>query len=226
MLTDEADLEELLSKMSLERKVAQLIMPDIGSISVEDVAKYRFGTVLNGGNSGPNRDDLAPVKDWLDLADAYWDASVAPLENGEPAIPVLWGTDAVHGHSNIIGATIFPHNIGLGATRDADLIRKIGAATAVEIEVSGIDWTFAPTVAVARDDRWGRTYESYSEDPALVSQLGAAMIEGLQGSSASGRIRDGQVAATAKHFFGDGGTEQGVDQGDVNGDLKDLNGSS
>ena len=222
VLTDEADLEELLSQMSLERKVAQLIMPDIGSISVEDVAKYRFGTVLNGGNSGPNRDDLAPVKDWLDLADAYWDASVAPLENGEPAIPVLWGTDAVHGHSNIIGATIFPHNIGLGATRDADLIRKIGAATAVEIEVSGIDWTFAPTVAVARDDRWGRTYESYSEDPALVSQLGAAMIEGLQGSSASGRIRDGQVAATAKHFFGDGGTEQGVDQGDVNGDLKDL----
>ncbi|MEM7702385.1 MAG: glycoside hydrolase family 3 N-terminal domain-containing protein [Pseudomonadota bacterium] len=221
-LTDEGYLEGLLTRMSVERKVAQLVMPDIGSITVEDVAKYRFGTVLNGGNSGPNGDDLAPVKDWLDLADAYWDATIAPLENGEPAIPVLWGTDAVHGHSNIIGATIFPHNIGLGATRDPDLIRKIGAATAVEIEVSGIDWTFAPTVAVARDDRWGRTYESYSEDPELVSQLGAAMIEGLQGTLASGRIPEGHVAATAKHFFGDGGTEQGVDQGDVNGDLQDL----
>ncbi|MEO0419098.1 MAG: glycoside hydrolase family 3 N-terminal domain-containing protein [Pseudomonadota bacterium] len=221
--TDEGIIRDLLAQMSLERKVAQLVMPDIGSISVEDVAKYRFGTVLNGGNSGPNGDDLAPAQEWLKLADAYWDASIQPLPDGEPAIPVLWGTDAVHGHSNIIGATIFPHNIGLGATRDADLIRLIGAATATEIEVTGIDWTFAPTIAVARDDRWGRTYESYSEDPALVSQLGAAMIEGLQGKvGADDHLGKGRVAATAKHFFGDGGTQQGVDQGDVNGDLQDL----
>lgn len=222
-LTGEAQLEALLAQMSLERKVAQLIMPDIGSITPQDVADYRFGTVLNGGNSGPNGDDLAPAEDWLALADAYWDASLEPLPDGEIAIPVLWGTDAVHGHSNIIGATIFPHNIGLGATRDPDLIRRIGQATAVEIEVTGIDWTFAPTVAVARDDRWGRTYESYSEDPALVSLMGAAMVEGLQGSSiAADFLGEGRVAATAKHFFGDGGTEQGVDQGDVNGDLADL----
>lgn len=222
---DEAQIADLLSRMSVERKVAQLIMPDISAITPADVEKYRFGTVLNGGNSGPNNNDLAPAPEWLELADAYWDASLKPLENGEPAIPVLWGTDAVHGHANIIGATVFPHNIGLGATRDPDLIRRIGAATAVEIEVTGIDWTFAPTVAVARDDRWGRTYESYSEDPALVSQLGRAMVEGLQGTIGStDHLGRGRVAATAKHFFGDGGTEQGVDQGDVNGDLAELMG--
>ena len=103
----EAQLRGLLAQMSLERKVAQLVMPDISSITPQDVAQYRFGTVLNGGNSGPNGDDLAPAQAWLELADAYWDASIAPLPDGEIAIPVLWGTDAVHGHSNIIGATIF-----------------------------------------------------------------------------------------------------------------------
>ena len=222
-LEGEAQLLDLLSRMSLERKVAQLIMPDIGSITPEDVEQYRFGTVLNGGNSGPNGDDFAPAPEWLALADAFWDASVQPLPGDEPAIPVLWGTDAVHGHANVIGATVFPHNIGLGATGDAELIRQIGAATAVEIEVTGIEWTFAPTVAVARDDRWGRTYESYSENPELVSRLGAAMIEGLQGRPGDpDYLGYGRVAATAKHFFGDGGTEQGVDQGDVNGDLEEL----
>jgi beta-glucosidase len=215
--------EELLARMSLERKVAQIIMPDIGSITPKDVRKYRFGTILNGGNSGPGGDDKAPAREWLKLADAYWDASTAPLRGAEPVIPAVWATDAVHGHANIIGATVFPHNIALGATGDTDLIRRIGAATAVEIEVTGIDWTFAPTIAVARDDRWGRTYESYSEDPALVSRLGAAMVEGLQGRpDEPGFLGVGKVAATAKHFFGDGGTAQGVDQGDVNGNLADL----
>lgn len=215
--------EALLARMSLKNKVAQLVMPDIGSITPKDVRKYRFGTILNGGNSGPYGDDKAPAADWLKLADEYWEASTAPLPKGEPAIPAVWATDAVHGHANVIGATVFPHNIALGATGDADLIRRIGAATAVEIEVTGIDWTFAPTIAVARDDRWGRTYESYSEDPALVSRMGAAMVEGLQGRPGEpGFLGEGKVAATAKHFFGDGGTAQGVDQGDVNGDLKEL----
>jgi beta-glucosidase len=215
--------EALLARMSLKHKVAQLVMPDIGSITPKDVRKYRFGTILNGGNSGPYGDDKAPAADWLKLADEYWEASTAPLPKGEPAIPAVWATDAVHGHANVIGATVFPHNIGLGATGDADLIHRIGAATAVEIEVTGIDWTFAPTIAVARDDRWGRTYESYSEDPALVSRLGAAMVEGLQGRPGEpGFLNEGKVAATAKHFFGDGGTAQGVDQGDVNGDLQTL----
>lgn len=221
--TKTATPEQLLARMSLERKVAQLIMPDIGSITPADVRRYRFGTILNGGNSGPGGNDKAPAQDWLALADAFWEASTAPLPGGEPAIPALWATDAVHGHANIIGATVFPHNIALGATGDADLIRRIGAATAVEIEVTGIDWTFAPTIAVARDDRWGRTYESYSEDPALVARLGAAMVEGLQGRPGEpGFLGAGKVAATAKHFFGDGGTAQGVDQGDVNGDLAQL----
>jgi beta-glucosidase len=215
--------EALLASMSLERKVAQIIQPDIGSITPEDVRQYRFGTILNGGNSGPYGNDKAPAADWLKLADAFWEASTAPLPDGEPVIPAIWATDAVHGHANVPGATVFPHNIALGAAGDADLIRRIGAATAVEIEVTGLDWTFAPTVAVARDDRWGRTYESYSEDPALVTKLGAAMIEGLQGRPGEpGYLGPGKVAATAKHYFGDGGTAQGVDQGDVNGDLADL----
>ncbi len=215
--------EALLARMSLERKVAQLIMPDISAITPEDVRTYRFGAILNGGNSGPYGNDKAPARDWLTLADAFWEASRAPLPGGEPAIPTLWATDAVHGHANVPGATVFPHNIALGATADADLVRRIGAATAREIAVTGLDWTFAPTVAVAQDLRWGRTYESFSSDPALVTRLGVAMIEGLQG-----RLGDpdflgpGKVAATAKHFFGDGGTEQGVDQGDVNGDLAEL----
>ncbi len=121
--------EALLARMSLERKVAQLVMPDIGSITPDDVRQYRFGTILNGGNSGPGGDDKAPAPEWLKLADAYWEASTAPLPNGEPAIPAVWATDAVHGHANVIGATVFPHNIALGATGDADLIRRIGAAT-------------------------------------------------------------------------------------------------
>lgn len=220
---DERQIADLISRMSLERKVAQLIMPDIASITPADVDKYRFGTVLNGGNSGPYNNDFAPARDWLKLADEFWEASTRPLANGEPVIPTIWGTDAVHGHANVIGATVFPHNIALGATHDPDLIRQIGAATATEIEVTGIDWTFAPTVAVARDDRWGRTYESYSEDPELVAAMGVAMVEGLQGKpGAEDFLGKGRVIATAKHFFGDGGTEQGVDQGDVNGDIKDL----
>ncbi|WP_394730340.1 glycoside hydrolase family 3 protein [Altererythrobacter sp. GH1-8] len=214
---------DLVSRMSLERKVAQLIQPQINSFTAEDMERYRFGSYLNGGNGGPYGDEFAPPSEWLRLADEMYDASTRPLPNGEPAIPVIWGTDAVHGHSNIVGATLFPHNIALGATRDADLVRRIGHATAMEIEVTGIDWNFSPTVAVARDDRWGRTYESYSEDPDLVAKLGAALVEGQQGTAGSDDyLGDTRVIATAKHFFGDGGTENGVDQGDVNGDIDTL----
>lgn len=214
---------DLLSRMSLERKIAQLIQPQINSFTVEDMERYRFGSYLNGGNGGPNGNEFAPAQEWLALADAMYDASVRALPGNEPVVPTMWGTDAVHGHSNIVGATLFPHNIALGATGDADLVRRIGAATAAEIEVTGIDWNFSPTVAVAQDDRWGRTYESYSEDPQLVARLGAALVEGLQGVPGSADfLGDGRVIATAKHFFADGGTEQGVDQGDVNGDIEEL----
>ncbi|QUL39521.1 glycoside hydrolase family 3 C-terminal domain-containing protein [Erythrobacter sp. JK5] len=209
--------------MSLERKIAQLIQPQINSVTPEEMRQYRWGSYLNGGNGGPYGDEFAPASEWLRLADEMWEASTAPLPGDEPAIPTIWGTDAVHGHTNVIGATIFPHNIGLGATGDADLVRQIGAATATEIEVTGIDWNFSPTVAVARDDRWGRSYESYSEDPAIVAKMGAALVEGLQGrKGADDYLGRGRVIATAKHFFGDGGTEQGVDQGDVNGDIEAL----
>lgn len=222
-LSEDARVSDLLSRMSLERKVAQLLQPQINSFTAEDMRQYRFGSYLNGGNGGPYGEEFAPASEWLALAEEMWDASTEPLPGEEPVIPTMWGTDAVHGHTNIIGATIFPHNIGLGATRDPDLIRRIGHATAVEIEVTGIDWNFSPTIAVAQDDRWGRTYESYSEDPALVAKLGAALVEGLQGRIGDeDRLGQGRVISTAKHFFGDGGTEQGVDQGDVNGALEDL----
>ena len=219
----EAEIADIVSRMSLERKIGQLIQPQINSFTPEDMERYRFGSYLNGGNGGPYGDEFAPASEWLRYADEMYDASVKPLRNGEPAIPTMWGTDAVHGHSNIVGATLFPHNIGLGATGDADLVQRIGQATAIEIEVTGIDWNFSPTVAVARDDRWGRTYESYSEDPDLVAKLGAALIVGQQGTPGSDDfLGDGRVFVTAKHFFGDGGTEQGVDQGDVNGDINAL----
>ncbi|MFC3102115.1 glycoside hydrolase family 3 protein [Altererythrobacter lauratis] len=218
----DARIAELLSQMSVEAKVGQLIMPDISTITPEDVTRYRFGSILNGGNSGAGGNDEAPAPEWLALADAMWDAAMQPMPDGPPVIPMLWATDAVHGHSNIPGATIFPHNIGLGATRNADLMRRIGEATAVEIAVTGIDWTFAPTLAVATDDRWGRTYESFSEDTDLVSELGEAMIVGLQGAPGSADfLGQRRVIATAKHFFGDGGTG-GLDRGDTRGRLEDL----
>ena len=223
MQSEDARVADLLSRMSVERKVAQLIQPQINSFTAEDMERYRFGSYLNGGNGGPYGDEFAPGSEWLRLADEMYIASTQPLGGSEPVIPVIWGTDAVHGHTNVVQATIFPHNIALGATRDPDLVRMIGAATATEIEVTGIDWNFSPTVAVARDDRWGRTYESYSEDPQIVAAMGAALVEGLQGRKGDADfLGTGRVIATAKHFFGDGGTEQGVDQGDVNGDIEAL----
>ena len=221
--TEDARISELLAQMSLERKVAQLIQPQINSFTAADMEQYRFGSYLNGGNGGPYGNEFAPAAEWLKLADEMWDASTKPLSNGEPAIPAIWGTDAVHGHTNVVGATIFPHNIGLGATRDTDLVRRIGAATAIEMRATGIEWDFSPTIAVARDRRWGRSYESYSQDPDIVAPLGAALIEGLQGRPGTpDHLNGDRVIATAKHFFADGGTTQGVDQGDVNGNVADL----
>ena len=221
--SEDARIADLISRMSVERKVAQLIQPQINSFTAEDMLRYRFGSYLNGGNGGPYGNEYAEASEWLKLADEMYLASVEPMPGGEPVIPTMWGTDAVHGHTNIIRATIFPHNIALGATRDADLVRRVGEATAVEIEVTGIDWNFSPTIAVAQDDRWGRTYESYSEDPAIVAPLGAALVEGLQGRKGDpNRLGAGHVIATAKHFFGDGGTDQGVDQGEVTGDIEAL----
>lgn len=209
----EARIDDILSRMSLEEKVGQTIQADIASVTPEDIRQYNLGSVLNGGNSAPGGDLRATPAEWLALADAFWEESMR--EDG-PSVPIIWGTDAVHGHTNVIGGTVFPHNIGLGATRDADLVERIGAATAKEIAVTGLDWTFAPTLAVTRDDRWGRTYESYSEDPALVAELGAALVVGLQGApNTEGFLGPDKVIAASKHFVGDGGTLDGRDQGET-----------
>jgi len=211
----EARVQAILARMTVEQKVGQIIQADIASVTPEDVRRYRLGSVLNGGNSGPGGDDLAPAEKWLELADAFYEASM-DVAVGEPAIPVVWGTDAVHGHSNIIGATIFPHNVGLGATRDPELIERIGQVTAVEIRVTGQEWTFAPTVAVPQDYRWGRAYEGYSSDPSLVAAYVGSMIRGLQGPPSTSPILAGPyVAASTKHYLADGGTTDGRDQGDA-----------
>jgi beta-glucosidase len=203
----EGAVDALMAKMTLEEKVAQLMQPAVHSVKPEDVQKYHFGSVLNGGGGFPGDIRKATRHDWLALADRFYEASMDTSEV-KNAIPIIWGSDAVHGHSNVVGATIFPHNIGLGATRNAELIRRIGEITATEMAITGIDWDFSPVVAVARDDRWGRTYESYSEDPGVVRMMAGKMVEGIQ----RGRYK---TVATAKHFLGDGGTVGGKDQNDT-----------
>ena len=209
----EARVEQLLARLTPAQRVGQLIQADIGSITPDDLRHYPLGSILNGGNSSPRGDKLAAPGEWLTLADRFYQASMSASPAG---LPLLWGTDAVHGHNNIPGATIFPHNIGLGAARDPQLVRRIGQITALEVRVTGLDWAFSPTVAVARDARWGRTYESYSENPGLVREYAAAMVEGLQGVTGTPQFLDAaHVLATPKHFLGDGATEGGRDQGDT-----------
>jgi beta-glucosidase len=221
----EARIKDLLSRMSLEQKVGQVVQADLGSVTPEDVYKYHLGSVLNGGNSAPGGKQWAPPAEWLADADKFYDASVRAHGN-LPIIPITWGSDAVHGHNNVTGATLFPHNIGLGAMRNPELMRKIGAATAVEMRATGLDWTFAPTLAVVRDDRWGRTYESYSENPAVVASYAGPLVEGLQGKVGSKDwLKGAHIVATAKHFVGDGGTNGGKDQGDnisTEAELRDI----
>ncbi len=209
----ESRLNALIGAMTLDEKVGQIIQPDIASITPEDLRHFSLGSILNGGNSSPNGDEFAPPSEWLALADRFYDASTDPSHGPHP-IPVLWGTDAVHGHNNIVGATIFPHNIGLGATRDPALVRRIGEVTAREVRATGLDWSFGPTLAVVQDIRWGRSYESYSEDPRVVREYASAMVQGLQGMPGTPQFLDAShVVASPKHFVGDGGTG-GKDQGD------------
>lgn len=213
---------ELMARMTLEEKVGQVIQAEIRYSEPEDARKYNLGSILNGGGSHPGNDKHAKPEDWLALADAYYEASVDTSDGGV-GIPILWGSDAVHGHNNVIGATLFPHNIGLGAAGNPELIRRIGEATAREVAATGIGWTFGPTVAVVRDDRWGRTYEGYSEDPAIVRAFAGKMVEGLQGLAGTDTfLDDHHLIATAKHFLGDGGTAGGKDQGDNVGSEAEL----
>jgi beta-glucosidase len=219
----EARIDRLLAGMTAEQKVAQLIQADIDSITPSDLAHYPLGSILAGGNSSPAGDKLAAPSEWLQLADRFYDAAVTGSGGG--GLAPLWGVDAVHGHDLIPGATLFPHNIGLGAAADSELVRRIGAATALELRATGLDWTFAPTVAVARDVRWGRTYESYSEDPQLVRRLACALVVGLQGTVGSHEFLDAaHVLATPKHFLGDGGTAGGRNEGDNRSSEDELRG--
>jgi beta-glucosidase len=224
----EQRVQALLKRMTLEEKVGQVIQGDIGSLTPEDVRTYHLGSVLNGGNSGPGNDDFAPAPKWLELADAFYKASTDTSGN-RTAIPVIWGSDAVHGHSNIIGATLFPHNVGLGAMRDPAVMAKIAAVTAAEVRVTGMEWTFAPAVSVPQDVRWGRSYEGYSEDPSVVASYVGVFVRGLQGEPGSpGFLRPPHVLATTKHYLADGGTDGGRDQGDAHITevaLRDIHGS-
>lgn len=211
----ERRIDVLLDRMTVEQKVGQLIQADISAITPKDLETYPLGSILAGGNSGPFGNERSTAAEWARLVRAFREVSLRPGANGV-AVPILFGIDAVHGHNNVPGATIFPHNIGLGAARDPDLIRRIGEVTAAEIAASGIEWTFAPTLAVPRDLRWGRSYEGYAADPYLVAQYAKAMTLGLQGKLAPAQpIAKDRVAATAKHFLADGGTEHGKDQGDA-----------
>lgn len=224
----EARIDEILPKLTLKQKVGQVIQGDSGSLNAEDVKTYRLGSVLSGGNSAPGPLPYADTGDWLEMADKYYLASV-DTEGVEIAIPTIWGIDAVHGHANMKGAIIFPHNIGLGAMRNPDLMEEIARVTAHELTVSGHDWTFAPTLAVPQNITWGRTYEGFSEDPSIVRQYADRIVYGLQGRPNDTQFMgDGRVISSAKHYVGDGGTENGVDQGDADiseADLRDIHGA-
>jgi beta-glucosidase len=212
-LTPAVRAEDLLSRMSLAEKIGQMTLIEKNSLPAEAVTQYFIGGVLSGGGGAPYQNT---PEDWVKMVDAYQKAALeAPL-----SIPVIYGVDAVHGHNNLVDAVMFPHNIGLGAAGDEDLVNRIARATAEEMLATNIRWNYSPVIAVPQDIRWGRTYEGFGEDTELVTRLGVAYLEGLQGDS----LADSQsVLGTPKHFIGDGGTEWGssttanyqIDQGDM-----------
>jgi len=231
---DEAFIRSIVKAMTLEQKVGQMTQGEIGSLwdaatgsyQLADLTRLGLGSILNGGGSWPAFNKHAAVSDWIALADAIWDASptvTIPGRRGptQLKIPTFWGIDAVHGNSNVFGATLFPHNVGLGATRDSCLMRDIGEATQRAVRATGQDWTFGPCLAVVRDDRWGRSYESWSEDPSVVRAFAGAMTEGLMSVDRNGKSFRG-IISTAKHYIADGGSTLGIDQGNVAASEADL----
>ena len=207
------DVSGLISSMTLEEKIGQMTQVDYRYLqNVTDINKYFLGSILSGGGATPPTNQPSS---WVDLYNEFQEQAL----NTRLKIPLIYGIDAVHGHNNVVGATIFPHNIGLGCANDEKLIKEIAVATAVEIQATGLDWTFAPCLAVAQDERWGRTYESFSEDHDIVTKLGVATVQGYQmGNSLSKK----SVLACAKHYVGDGNTVFGtgsnnykIDRGDV-----------
>ena len=220
LLRHEPEIDALLAQMTLDEKIGQMTQPDQQFLaSPGDVATYHLGSLLSGGDSDPKGSNS--FEDWRAMIDGYH----ARAEGSRLRIPLLYGVDAVHGHNNVVGAVVFPHQIGLGATRDAALVEEVARVTAREVRATGANWTFAPCVTVPRDERWGRTYEGFAEDAALVRELGAAAVRGFQGRD----LADPRgVAACAKHYVGDGGTAWGtgrdgrLDQGDVREDEAGL----
>lgn len=214
-------VKALLARMTLDEKVGQMTQPDQSYIKdLSDVERYALGSVLSGGSSDPKEGNS--LEAWTNLYDSIQQHS----ERTRLKIPILYGIDAVHGHNNVLNAVIFPHNVGLGCTRDAALVEKIGRITAEEVRATGIQWAFAPCVTVPQDIRWGRTYEGFGEDPELVAELGAAAVRGFQGTDLADPL---SVLACAKHFVGDGGTAYGsahgkalLDQGDTRVDEATL----
>jgi beta-glucosidase len=209
-LPEEERARLLLSQLTLEEKVGQMTQPARDYLGHEsNIAKYGLGSLLSGGGSGPSANTAVA---WADMVDSYQRQALAT----RLGIPLLYGVDAVHGHNNLKGAVIFPHNVGLGASGRPDTTEQAARVTAIETAATGIRWTFAPCIAVPQDERWGRSYEGFSEDTELVSILGAAAVRGYQGPiDGSGLKRSSYILATAKHYLGDGGTAGGVDQGDV-----------
>ncbi|ESW33960.1 hypothetical protein PHAVU_001G112700 [Phaseolus vulgaris] len=205
-------VEDLVSRMTLEEKIGQMLQIERKYASADLVKKYFIGSVMSEGGSIPA--PQASAETWINMVNEFQKGALST----RLGIPMFYGIDAVHGHSTIYKATIFPHNIGLGATRDPELVKRIGAATALEVRATGIQYAYAPCIAVCRDPRWGRCYESYSEDPKLV-QVMTEIIPGLQGDIPDNLPKGvpfitgkEKVLACAKHYVGDGGTINGVDE--------------
>lgn len=207
--TMEAEIAKIVSGMTLRQKIGQMTQPDIRSITQDQVRQHYIGSILNGGGAWPNGNKHASVGDWTTLAQNYYAASMST--DMAVQIPVIWGTDAVHGHNNVYGATQFPHNIGLGAAHDPALVGDIAKATARQVRATGITWIFAPTLAVVQNPRWGRTYEGYSSDPTLIRAYSKSFVTAMQGDLTGPHT----AIATAKHYIGDGGTWLGKDQGEA-----------
>lgn len=217
----QARVDDLLARMTLEEKIGQMTQVEKNSMPPEDVAAYFIGSVLSGGGGSPR---INTPEEWVDMVGGFQAQAVQKTRLG---IPILYGVDAVHGHNNLYGAVIFPHNVGLGAADDPAMMEKIGQATAEEMAATGIRWNFAPVLAVVQDIRWGRTYEGYGENTELVTRLGVAYQRGLQGDDL---LQPSAVIATPKHYIGDGATGWGtsttgdymLDQGDMEVDEETL----
>ncbi|HMP81827.1 MAG TPA: glycoside hydrolase family 3 N-terminal domain-containing protein [Verrucomicrobiota bacterium] len=204
----EKAVDALLARMTLDEKIGQMVQADCAALKDKShVAKYFLGSVLSGGDSDPDSGNTA--QDWLNWISGFQDQALQTRLK----IPILYGVDAVHGHNNVDGAVVFPHNIGLGATHDRKLVKRAAEVTAREVAGTGSRWAFAPCVAVPQDDRWGRTYEGFGDNTDLVSELGVEATIGLQGRKLSSK--PATVLASAKHYVGDGGTTNGIDQGDM-----------